>query len=37
MPLLDYVCREDGCWRSFHTRAGLVNHERDGDHDGDLA
>lgn len=35
MPLLDYVCREDGCFRSYHTREGRLKHEERDNHDGE--
>lgn len=33
MPLKDYVCHADGCWRSFHTQRGRMYHEERGNHD----
>lgn len=26
MPLKDYVCPVDGCWRSFRTEEGAERH-----------
>lgn len=33
MPLKDYVCRTDGCYRSFDTPEGREYHEERGNHD----